>query len=175
MIPATNGQIVLETERLILRQPTEDDAPFMLRLVNDPSWLQYIGDRHVHTVEEAKQYLLNGAIKSFAENGFGFGIVVLKETGECLGLCGLVKRPSLDDVDIGFAFFPEFTRKGYANEIADATLHYAFTELKLPRLVAITTPDNMASIQLLNKIGLNYEKTITVDGEELFLFSRDNI
>lgn len=174
MIPNINLQIILETDRLILRQPTVDDASFMLRLVNDPTWLQYIGDRNVHTLEEAKQYLLNGAIKSFADHGFGFGMVCLKETDTCIGLCGFVKRPFLDDVDIGFAFLPAFTRQGYAYEIANATLHYGFTQLQLPRIIAITTPDNLASIQLLKKIGLHYEKAILVEGEALFLFAKDN-
>ena len=104
-----------------------DDAAFMLRLVNEPLWLQYIGDRNVHSIEDAKNYLLNGSIRSFETNGFGFAIVILKETGEAIGMCGFVKRDFLDDVDIGFAFFPEFMRKGYAYESASAMMKYAFT------------------------------------------------
>lgn len=162
---------ILETDRLLLRQPTIEDAGFMLRLVNNPSWLQYIGDRKVYTLEDAKNYLLNGSIKSFETSGFGFGIVVLKETGDCIGMCGLVKRDFLDDIDIGFAFFPEYTGKGYAFEVADATLHYAQNKLGINRIVAITTSDNLSSIKLLKKIGLEFNRTILVEGEELYLFN----
>lgn len=162
---------ILETERLLLRKPTTDDAAFMLRLVNEPSWLRYIGDRKVYTLEDARNYLLNGTIKSFETNGFGFGIVVLKETGESIGMCGLVKRDYLDDVDIGFAFFPEFTGKGYAYEMAEKTLAYARHDLGFNKIVAITTQDNFPSIRLLQKIGLTLEKKIMVEGDELNLFS----
>ena len=164
-------EVIIETDRLLLRKPTTDDAAFMLRLVNEPSWLQYIGDRKVHTIDDARDYLLNGTIKSFETNGFGFGIVILKETGEAIGMCGLVKRDYLDDVDIGFAFFPEFTRQGYAYEIASRTLDYAKDELGLSKIVAITTLDNQSSIRLLHKIGLTLEKKILMKGEELNLFS----
>lgn len=164
---------ILETERLFLRKPTVDDAAFMLRLVNEPSWLQYIGDRKVYTLEDAKNYLLNGSIKSFESSGFGFGIVVLKETGDCIGTCGLVKRVFLDDVDIGFAFFPEYGGKGYAFEVADATLQYAHKELGIKRIAAITTSDNLSSIKLLKKLGFLFARTILVEGEELYLFVSD--
>jgi RimJ/RimL family protein N-acetyltransferase len=174
VIPGTKVRIILETERLILREPTIDDASFMLRLVNEPSWLQYIGDRHVYSLDDARQYLLNGAIKSFAENGFGFAIVILKKSGEWMGMCGLVKRPFLDSADIGFAFFPEYTGQGYALEAATATLDYAYNDLHMPRIVAITSPDNMRSISLLKKLGLQFETDIDVDGEKLFLFAKNN-
>ena len=162
--------MVIETNRLFLRQPTVDDAGFMLRLVNDPSWLQYIGDRHVHTLDDAKQYLLNGSIKSFAVHGFGFYIVETKKDGMSIGMCGLVKRDFLDDVDIGFAFFPEYTGEGYAFESAAVILEHAFKDLKLPRIAAITTPDNFSSIKLLKKLGLSHERMIRIDDEELLLF-----
>lgn len=161
---------ILETERLLLRQPTLDDAGFLLNIVNEPSWLQYVGDRNVHTIDEAKNYLLNGSIKSFETNGFGFGIVILKETGTLIGMCGLVKRDFLEDVDIGFAFFPQYTGKGYAFEAADAMMRYARVHLGIHRIAAITTQDNESSIKLLKKIGFQPDKTIVVDGEELFLF-----
>ena len=162
--------IILQTDRLLLRQPTVDDAAFMLRLVNEPLWLQYIGDRNVHSIEDAKNYLLNGSIRSFETNGFGFAIVILKETGEAIGMCGFVKRDFLDDVDIGFAFFPEFMGKGYAYESASAMMKYAFTTLGFKRIAAITTPHNFASIKLLEKLGMEREKDILVEGETLYLF-----
>ena len=143
---------ILETERLLLRQPTIDDAEFLLRIVNEPSWLQYIGDRNVHTIEEAKNYLLNGSIKSFETNGFGFAIVIHKESGALIGMCGLVKRDFLEDVDIGFAYFPQYTGKGYAFEAADAMMKFAREHLFINRISAITTQDNESSIKLLKKI-----------------------
>ncbi len=164
-------EIILETERLILRRPTLADGPFMLRLVNEPSWIQYIGDRNVHTLTEAENYLLNGTMKSFITNGFGFGIVCLKLTEVPIGMCGLVKRDFMEDIDIGFAFFPEYAGMGYAFEVAQATLAYARESLQLKRIVAITTKDNYSSIRLLNKIGLEFEKTINMDGDELNLYS----
>src|SRR5688500_9808222 len=125
----------------------------MLRLVNEPSWLKYIGDRKVYTIEQAEQYLLKGTIHSFETNGFGFGIVIMKESGNAIGMCGLVKRDFLDDIDLGFAFFPEYTTKGYAHEIAQATMQHASAILNIKRLVAITTKDNFPSIKLLGKLG----------------------
>jgi RimJ/RimL family protein N-acetyltransferase len=162
---------MLETERLLIRKPVVEDDAFMLRLVNEPSWLQYIGDRNVHTLEEARQYLLNGSMKSFELYGFGFGIVILKENGESIGMSGLVKRDFLEDVDIGFAFFPEYTGKGYALESAVAVRDFAFGELALERLAAITTQDNASSIRLLQKLGFVVKEKIWNQGEELFLFS----
>ena len=164
---------MLQTSRLFLRKPTIDDAAFMLRLVNEPLWLKYIGDRNVHSLDDAKQYLLNGSIKSFNENGFGFSIVELKETGEKIGMSGLVKRDYLDDVDIGFAYFPEFSGFGFALEAARATLDHAHNTLGYNRVLAIATPDNTRSIRLLEKIGLRFEKTIVVNDENLNLYSID--
>ena|SRR5687767_6145511 len=164
---------LLETDRLMLREPTINDAAFMLRLVNEPTWLQYIGDRKVYSVEDAKQYLLNGSIKSFNENGFGFSVVEIKETGEKIGMSGLVKRDYLDDIDIGFAYFPEYTGFGFALEAARATLDHAHTSLGFNRVVAITTPDNVRSIRLLEKLGLVFEKTIVVNDENLNIYSID--
>ena len=97
-------EIVIKTQRLILRKFTLDDAAFMLKLLNTPTWLRFIGDRNVKTLEEAEQYLLNGNIRSYQEHGFGFYVVVIKETQESIGICGIVKREGLEDVDIGFAF-----------------------------------------------------------------------
>ena len=165
-------EIVIETERLILRKFTLEDAPFLLELVNTPAWLQFIGDRNVHTVEESENYLRNGNLKSYAEYGFGFYLVVIKETNEAIGMCGLVKRDSLEDVDIGFAFMPDSIGKGYGYEAASATLDYALNVLKLGRIVAIVDPQNASSIALIKKIGLKYEKMVQISTNdiELMLF-----
>ncbi|CAN5797429.1 GNAT family N-acetyltransferase [soil metagenome] len=166
-------KIILETERLLSRQFTIEDTAFVIKLLNTPGWMQFIGDRNVRTEEEAKKYLLNSPIKSFKENGFGLGLVLLKNTCEPIGMCGLVKRESLQGVDIGFAFLPEYSGKGYAQEIASATLLYAKETLKVPVVLAIVMPKNERSIKLLHKIGLHFKTmiTLTKDGEDLMLFS----
>jgi len=165
---------ILETSNLILRKFTVDDAGFMLRLLNEPTWIQYIGDRNVHTVEEAQQYLLNGSIKSYKDHGFGFYLVLHKEKGEPVGTVGFAKRTYLECPDFGFAFLPEFTGQGYAFEVSAAAMDFAEQMLQLNRIEAITTPDNKRSIQLLVKIGFRFEKSIHVEGEELFLFGKDS-
>ena len=162
---------LLETSRLLLRKFTKDDAPFMLRLLNEPTWLQYIGDRNVHTEEEARKYLENGAIKSYGERGYGFYAVIHKETQQTVGTCGFVKRDFLDHPDFGIAFLPEYTGQGYAFEVTAAAMDFAEQMLQLKKVEAITTPDNTRSIQLLVKLGFRFEKSIFVDNEELFLFN----
>lgn len=165
-------EIVIETERLILRKFTLEDAPFLLELVNTPAWLQFIGDRNVHSVEESENYLRNGNLKSYAEHGFGFYLVATKESNEAIGMCGLVKRDSLEDIDIGFAFLPNSIGKSYGYEAASATLDYALNVLKLGRIVAIVDPQNASSIALIKKIGLKYEKMVQISTNdiELMLF-----
>ena len=163
--------VILETVRLVLRRFTVADAPFMLSLVNEPSWIQYIGDRNVHTLADAEAYLLNGSMKSYDENGFGFYLVMLKGSEIPIGTCGFAKRPFLTHPDFGFAFLPAYTGKGYATEMAVATLAYAEEVLKLEKVEAITTEDNIRSIQLLFKTGFTFEKIIMVDNEQLLLFS----
>ena len=166
-------EIVTETERLILRKFTLDDAAFMLELLNTPAWLRFIGDRGVRTIEEAEQYLLDENIKSYQEYGFGFYVVVVKETNESIGICGIKKREELDDIDIGFGFFPQFVGKGYGYEAAYATLDFAINILKIKRIVAIVDPENAASISLIKKIGLQFEKMVQLSRKdiELMLFS----
>lgn len=165
--------IVIETERLVLRKFTIDDAAFMLEMLNTPTWLRFIGDRNVKTLEEAEQYLLNGNFRSYHEFGFGFYVVVIKETQKSIGICGIMKREGLEDVDIGFAFFQQFMGKGYGYESACATLNYALNDLKIKRIVAIVDPENTVSITLLKKIGMQFEKMIQLSpkGIELMLFA----
>lgn len=163
---------VMETERLILRYLTEDDADFFMRLANTPAWLKYIGDRNIHNIEASAKYMRDGSIKSYKEKGFGFYMVELKETGEPLGVSGLIKRETLDDVDIGFAFMPEAEGKGYGFESANAVMDFARNNLKLKRIIAITDQENKRSIKLLEKLGLVYEQMVIPfeDGKELMLF-----
>ncbi|HEY3474967.1 MAG TPA: GNAT family N-acetyltransferase, partial [Anaerolineales bacterium] len=116
---------ILETERLLLRQLETDDASFILELLNEPSFIQNIGDRNVRTLEDACAYIVNGPVKSYERNGFGLYLVALKDTNESIGMCGLIRREGLEDVDIGYALFPKFWSKGYAAEAALAVKEYA--------------------------------------------------
>jgi len=165
--------IVLETERLILRRLSTDDAEFVLELLNEPSFLRYIGDRGVRNLEEAKQYILNRLVTSYERNGFGLYLVELKESSIPIGISGLVKRDTLPDPDIGFAYLPAYWSKGYAVESAAAVMNYAREVLGLTRIVAITSLDNEASAKLLGKIGLRFERLIKLseDAEEVKLFT----
>ena len=151
---------MLETERLLLREFTTDDTAFILELVNSAGWLQYIGDRNIKSVEQAKAYLENGLIKSYRENGFGLCLVERKDDAKAIGMCGLLKREYLDTPDMGFAFLPEFNGNGYAYEIANATVEYAKNKLKISTVSAITMANNEKSIRLLEKMGFSFKKTI---------------
>jgi len=160
---------ILETERLVLRQFTFEDADFILRLLNEPSFIQNIGDRGVRTLEDARSYILRVPIASYEKNGFGLYLVILKESGQSIGMCGLIKRDQLEDVDIGYAFLPEFWSKGYAVEAALAVKEYARDVIGLKRLIAITDPENQASIRVLEKIGLRFEKMVRLSEDDIEL------
>jgi len=163
---------ILETERLILRELSIDDAEFILTLLNTPGWLEYIGDKNVRTLEDAKSYLEKGPIKSYKENGFGLWLTSLKNNSTPIGMCGLVNRESLKDIDIGFALLPEYSKLGYGYEIAYATINYANHVLRIDKVVAITDSNNLPSIKLLNKIGLQFEKTLNLsENDKVLLFS----
>jgi RimJ/RimL family protein N-acetyltransferase len=166
-------KLAITTDRLTLGMLSIEDAGFIFELLNSESWLEFIGDRGIKTIEDAEKYILNGPVKSYATFGFGLLLVRLKKNQAPIGLCGLIKRETLQDIDIGFAFLPEHTGKGYALEAANATMNYAKAELGIKRIVAITTEKNRPSINLLNKIGLKFEKNIKLSGEEaeLLLFS----
>ena len=151
---------ILETERLILRELCASDAEFILQLVNEPSWLRYIGDKGIKTVEAAEEYIQNGPAKMYARFGFGLWLVVLKKGLVPIGICGLIKRDTLEDVDIGFAFLPAWWKRGYAFESASATLAHGRKAFGLKRIVAIMSPDNDASHCLLEKLGFRFERMI---------------
>ncbi|MDF2039894.1 GNAT family N-acetyltransferase [Cytobacillus oceanisediminis] len=164
---------VLETDRLILRWLTLDDAAFILELLNEPSWIRFIGDKGVRTLEDAKNYIVTGPMKMYSQLGFGLFMVERKEENTPIGMCGLIKRDTLDNVDIGFAFLSTFQTQGYGFESASATLKYGHEQLGLKRILAITSLDNHASSRLLEKIGMKYEGTITLYAEELKLFASE--
>jgi RimJ/RimL family protein N-acetyltransferase len=166
-------EYIFETERLRLRAFTKDDTKFIIELVNSPGWLKFIGDRNIRSEEQAKNYLENGPMKSYRENGFGLSMVETKDGRIKIGMCGIIKRDNLKNPDIGFAFLPQFTGQGYAFEIANATLTYATEILKLPAICAITVIDNERSIKLLEKIGLKFIRHFTFphEDEELMLYS----
>lgn len=151
---------VLTTDRLILRQLDAGDAPFILRLVNEPSWLRNIGDRGIRTPDDARAYIVTGPVAMYARCGFGLWLVELKATGVPIGLCGLIRRDTLPDVDLGFALLPEYCGQGYATEAAAASVAYARDSAALARIVAITAPDNHRSQSLLKKLGFTYERSL---------------
>ena len=153
-------QFVLQTQNLILVKLRKVDAPFILELVNSPGWLKYIGDRNVHSILEAEQYLQNGILKCYKEYGFGFWLVKDVIKNQKLGICGITKRESLDFPDIGFAFLPKYQSMGYGYEAAEATLKYVQENLRLEKIVAIANLENVASNTLLKKIGMRFEKVI---------------
>ena len=157
---------VLDTDRLILRRFVVEDAEFILGLLNEPSFLQFIGDRGVRTVDEAREYIRNGPIASYERHGFGLMVTELKDDGTPIGMCGLLKRESLDDPDIGFAFLPDFWGKGYAYEAASAVMDYAKAVLSLSRIVAITVEGNFGSIHILEKLGMHFERLTQLDEDD---------
>lgn len=151
---------ILETERLALRQFTLNDTKFIIELVNSPGWLKFIGNRNIKTEEQAEEYLKNGPLKSYEDNGFGLYLVQLKTNKTPIGMCGLLKRNDLENPDIGFAFLPAFMGRGFGFESADAVIKYAKDILKLSKIMAITVPHNSSSIKLLEKLGLTRGDTI---------------
>jgi RimJ/RimL family protein N-acetyltransferase len=155
---------ILETDRLILRHLSKADAPFMLALMNEPDFHRFVGDRGLKTVEDAAGYLAEKILPSYSRFGFGFYRVELKPCGTPIGICGLVKRETLEWVDIGFSFLESYRGKGYAFEAARAVMLYGQTILGLARIVGVTAPENRISIRLLEKLGLHFEKRIHLPG-----------
>lgn len=151
---------LIRSARLQLRELELQDDEFILRLLNEASFLRFIGDKGVRTLSDAREYILKGPMDSYRRFGFGLYLTSLSDGGLPIGICGLVKRDALADVDVGFAFLPRYWSKGYAAESAAAVLAYGRQELRLPRIVAITAPDNHASIAVLEKIGLRFERMV---------------
>jgi RimJ/RimL family protein N-acetyltransferase len=154
---------VLETERLRLRHFTDDDAEFLVRLLNEPSFLQNIGDRGVRTLDDARTYLENGPVKMYREHGHGLFAVELRDTGERVGMCGLLRRDQFEDVDVGYAFLPEFWGKGYARESASAVLAWGARELGLTRAIALVKPGNTGSVRVLETLGFTFREHVRMN------------
>ena len=163
---------ILETDRLRLRRLSVDDAEFILRLLNEPSFIQNIGDRGVRTIDDAGAYILKGPIASYEQFGFGLWLIETKPAGLPIGICGLLKRDVLEDVDIGYALLPEFCSQGYAFEAAAAVMSYAKEKLGSKRVLAVVNADNQSSIRLLEKMGFQYERMVRLsdDAPEIKLF-----
>ena len=164
---------VAQTERLLLRWLSASDAAFILELVNEPSWIQYIGDKGVRTLQDAQRYIRNGPVEMYERIGFGLYRVELNETREPIGICGLIKRETLEDIDLGFAFLPRFWGKGYALEAATAVLAYGASVLGLSRVVAILSQDNTRSCKLLKRLGFRFEREarLHANGDLLALYA----
>ena len=185
---------ILETKRVVLREIVEDDAAFALDLLNQPSFIKYIGDRGVRSLAEAREFIVTRYRPSYLEHGFGLYVVELKTEfaapsdsgtltnvrvsalpGAPIGICGFVKRDTLPDPDIGFAFLPQHCQQGYAYEAAAAVMLYGRDVLQLKRILAITTQDNESSGRLLEKIGFEFVRLVKMphDEDELKLFSSE--
>jgi RimJ/RimL family protein N-acetyltransferase len=157
--------MIARTARLLLTELKTEDAPFILKLVNEPGWIRFIGDRGIKDLKGAENYIITGPQKSYAHHGFGLFKVSLTD-GTPIGMCGLLKRDNLDHPDIGFAFLEAFTGQGYALEAAKATMEYAMNTLKLSTILGITMAENTRSVSLLEKLGMHYVKMIHMTPKE---------
>jgi len=165
---------VLETARLRLRRLSEADAPFMLELLNDPDFIRNIADRGIRTEGEAQRYILKGPVASYEQHGFGLYLVELKQSGVSVGICGLLRRDCHPDIEIGFAFLPAARGQSYASEAGQAVLDFGIRALQLERIVALTAPDNFASMRVLEKLGFHFDRMVSwmnpAPGSRLFVF-----
>jgi RimJ/RimL family protein N-acetyltransferase len=175
LVEAAPSVAVLETERLVLRRLEAGDAAFILELLNEPSFLRFIGDKGVRTLDDARTYIANGPGASYARFGFGLYLTLLKEGGAPIGICGILKRETLADVDVGYAFAPRYWKQGYARESVAAVLEHAHRDFGLARIVAIVSPDNDDSIRLLERLGFRSEGLVRLSegAEEVVLLSRE--
>jgi len=165
-----------ETERLLLRPTNIEDAGYLLKLLNSPKWLEFIGDRNVHTIEDAKVYIKEKMLPQYERLGYGNYMVVRKTDGAKMGNCGLYDREGIEGVDIGFAFLPEYEGQGYGYESARCILDAGFNEFKIPLVAAITTKTNKGSQKLIEKLGLTFKKVVNLpdDPEDLMLYEIEN-
>ena len=169
--------IVVKTERLLLRTVTANDASIILELLNEPAFIANVADRGVRTVADAANYIAEKITPSYEKHGFGFYIIELKDSGMPVGMCGLIKRDALEEVDIGYSILERYWRHGYAYDAARAVLEYARDVIGLPRVVAITSHHNSASQALLIKLGMRHEKNIQLPGfaeESMYFVQTDS-
>lgn len=150
--------IPISTERLTIRPLTLEDAAFIVTLVNDPDWLRFIGDKAVHSEDDARRYLAAGPLAMYGLHGFGLCAVERNSDRSTIGMCGLIRRDGLQDVDIGYAFLPDARGQGFALEAAQAVLEHGLSTIGIGRIVAITDPDNAASTRVLERIGMRFER-----------------
>ncbi|WP_114766424.1 GNAT family N-acetyltransferase [Vibrio rhodolitus] len=156
--------VVCETERLIVRHFALSDAPFIVRLLNQDSFIRYIADKNVRTEEDAINYLTQGPLASYAQYGFGLNLVMFKECQTPIGMCGVLKRDELEYPDLGYAFLDEFAGKGYASEAAANTLTSTMTQCELETVLAVTLLNNARSNKLLDTVGFSLQGTIELYG-----------
>jgi ribosomal-protein-alanine N-acetyltransferase len=169
------SELVLETSRLQLRHVAPSDGSFFVRLLNDPSWLENIGDRGIRSEADAASYITNTVVAHYQTYGFGMYAVQLRSTMHPIGVCGLLQRDFLSAPDLGFALLPDYVGKGYASEAARALLQHAQQNLGIGRLYAITKGGNQRSISLLDRLGFRRERPcLTPQGEQLELYAVTN-
>lgn len=156
--------VILSTPRLVLRQITVHDAAFVLELLNEPAFLEYVGDKRVRTLEDARAHIAERFVGHYARHGFGLWGVVRKDTCETIGCCGLLKRDALDHPDIGYAFLQRHTGQGFAKEAIAATLAHARGPLGFNTLHALTALENPASVGLLEKFGFRFQRILDLPG-----------
>lgn len=165
---------IVITNQFNIRQFNEDDAPFVLHILNTPGWIEFIGDRRVRNLEDSRKYIIDKFVNSYTKSTIGIYLVELKDKKIAIGMCGLIKRDILEHVDIGFAFLPEYEGKGYAFEAASAIMQYATNTLHLNPILAMVIPSNKKSIALLQKLNFHFEKMIIDEGEQLMLLKNES-
>jgi len=158
--------VITETPRLRIRELTVDDAEFIFGLVNEPSFLEHIGDKGVRNLEDARKFILEGPWASHRERGYGQFLVEVKESGESIGVCGLLYRQALDVSDIGCAYLPQYWRRGYAYEAACAVMEYGRSKLGIEKIVGLTSEENVASIKALGKLGMSFERMVKMSDDD---------
>lgn len=165
--------IGIETERLSMRRLTLDDADLMLSVWNDPAFIEHVGDREIYSIEQAHDAMLNGALRSYEEYGYGPFRIGLREDDRAIGICGLFRREGYEDPDIGWSTLPTYGGKGYAFEAATAVLDHVHNELGIARVLAFISAGNLPSIGLARKLGLRYERQVRLvgDDEDVCLYS----
>ncbi|MEY3442727.1 MAG: hypothetical protein RLZZ519_1008 [Bacteroidota bacterium] len=168
---------IITTARLMLREATVEDAPFFYELLNSETWLAHIGNRGILTIDHAAKYIENSLGRHYAAHGFGLWLVALRENGQAIGICGILKRAGLDLPDLGFAFLPAFEGQGFAREAAVATLDFAENQLDIHEVLAITTEANLRSQRLLLATGFVHNGEVILPGETeaLMLFGRKSL
>lgn len=157
-------EILITTQRLVIRQISRDDADFIRQHYNEASFLEYIGDKKIQTADDAIAYIVNGPLKSYQQHGFGLFLVTLKESNIPIGTCGLIRRENIADADLGYSLLEKFRSQGYSSEAASAVLDFGKNVVGLNRVVAYTAPLNKASIRVLEKLGFEYEGELMLAG-----------